>query len=362
MPDPIFFPDPTPLSLADIVALTGARLVTDPAPGRVIRGVRPLDSAGPGDIAFIDSADYVAALARTAAGACLSQPRFLDKIPASAAALEAKEPARAFALVAARLYPSSLRPARVTGDGVGGNAHIDPAAKIESGAQIGPYAVVGARAEIGRGTIIGPGAVVGPDTRIGRDSSIGPGATVIHALVGNRVIIHAGARIGQDGFGFIPGAKGHTKVPQIGRVIIQDDVEIGANTCIDRGSIRDTIIGEGSKIDNLVQIAHNVVIGRHCLLAAHVGISGSSTLGDFVALGGRVGLAPHLTIGDGAQIAAGSGLMHDVPAGERWAGYPAQPAKEWMRATAALRRASRRGARRSGADLSSMASADEEEQ
>jgi UDP-3-O-[3-hydroxymyristoyl] glucosamine N-acyltransferase len=342
MPDPTFFPEPDPISLAEIVALTGARLVTDS--GHTISGVGPLETAGPADIAFIENADYVPALERTSAGACLCQPRFLDKVPASTAALETTEPARAFAMVAARLYPSSLRPAPIAGDGTAANAHIDPAARVEEGAHIGPFAVIGARAEIGRGTIVGPGAVIGPDTRIGRDCSIGAGATVLHALVGNRVIIHTGARIGQDGFGFVPGAKSHSKVPQIGRVVIQDDVEIGANTCIDRGSIRDTIIGEGTKIDNLVQIAHNVVIGRHCLLAAHVGISGSSTLGDFVALGGRVGLAPHLTIGDGAQIAAGSGLMHDVPAGERWAGFPAQPAKEWMRAIATLRRDVRHGA------------------
>jgi UDP-3-O-[3-hydroxymyristoyl] glucosamine N-acyltransferase len=346
MPDPTFFPAPDPISLAEIAALTGARLVDEAAAGRSIDGVAPLDAAGPGHIAFIDNADYAPSLARTNAGACLCLPRFVDKVPAGTAALETKEPSRAFALVAARLYPSSLRPAPLAGSGVSRSAHIDPTAKVEDGAHIGPFAVIGARAEIGRGTIIGPNAVIGPDTSIGRDCGIGAGATILHALIGNRVIVHAGARIGQDGFGFVPGAKGHTKVPQIGRVIIQDDVEIGANTCIDRGSVRDTVIGEGSKIDNLVQIAHNVVIGRHCLLAAHVGISGSSTLGDFVALGGRVGLAPHLTIGDGAQIAAGSGLMHDVPAGERWAGYPAQPAKEWMRTIATLRRDVRHGAAR----------------
>ncbi len=362
MPDPTFFPEPDPLSLAEIVALTGARLVTSSAASRAISGVGPLETAGPADIAFIDNADYVPALERTSAGACLCPTRFLDKVPASAAALETGEPSRAFAMVAARLYPSSLRPAPIAGEGRAPNAHIDPTARVEEGAHIGPFAVIGARAEIGRGTIVAPGAVMGPDTRIGRDCSIGAGATVLHALVGNRVIIHAGARIGQDGFGFVPGANSHSKVPQIGRVIIQDDVEIGANTCIDRGSIRDTIIGEGSKIDNFVQIAHNVVIGRHCLLAAHVGISGSSTLGDFVALGGRVGIAPHLTIGDGAQIAAGSGLMHDIPPGGRWGGYPAQPATEWLRATAALRRASRRGARRSGMDLSSDAGTAKEEQ
>jgi len=346
MPDPTFFPEPAPLSLAEIVALTGARLATDPEPGRVVRGVASLEAAGPRDIAFIDNADYSAALELTRAGACLCPSRFLDKVPPTTAALETKEPVRAFAMVAARLYPSSLRPAPLAGEGRAANAHIDRAARLEEGVHVGPFAVVGARAEIGRGTVVGPGATIGPDVRIGRDCSIGPGATVIHALVGDRVIVHAGARIGQDGFGFVPGAQRHTKVPQVGRVIVQDDVEIGANTCIDRGSIRDTVIGEGTKIDNLVQIAHNVVIGRHCLLAAHVGISGSTTLGDFVALGGRVGIAPHLRIGDSAQIAAGSGLMHDIPAGGRWGGYPAQPAKEWMRANAALRRVSRAGAAR----------------
>ena len=156
--------------------------------------------------------------------------------------------------------------------------------------------------------------------RIGRDCSIGATVTVSHALIGDRVIIHPGVRIGQDGFGFAMGPQGHLKVPQIGRVIIQDDVEIGANSTIDRGANRDTVIGEGTKIDNLVQIAHNVVIGRHCVIVAQVGISGSTTLGDFVALGGQVGVTGHLRIGAGAQIAATSGVMSDVPPGARWGG------------------------------------------
>jgi UDP-3-O-[3-hydroxymyristoyl] glucosamine N-acyltransferase len=203
--------------------------------------------------------------------------------------------------------------------------------------------MIGAGAEIGGGTAIGPSAVIGPNTTIGRDCSVGPGATVMHALIGNRVIIHPGARIGQDGFGFVPGPGGHMKIPQVGRVVIQDDVEIGANSTIDRGSIRDTIVGEGTKIDNLVQVGHNTQIGRHCFLTGLVGISGSVTIGDFAALGGNAGVAPHVTIGAGASIAAKSGVFRDVPPGARWGGYPARPAQEWMRGQAANIRAARSG-------------------
>ncbi len=168
--------------------------------------------------------------------------------------------------------------------------------------------------------MIGANAVVGPGTRIGRHGSIGAGCTIVCALIGDRVVVHSGARIGQDGFGFAMGARGHLKVPQIGRVIIQDDVEIGAGATIDRGANRDTVIGEGTKIDNLVQIGHNVVIGRHCILVAQSGVSGSTVIEDFAALGGQAGIAGHLHLGAGAQIAADAGLMNDVPAGERWGG------------------------------------------
>jgi UDP-3-O-[3-hydroxymyristoyl] glucosamine N-acyltransferase len=194
-------------------------------------------------------------------------------------------------------------------------------------------------------------AVIGPDSEIGAGTLIaadrdgladgGTGATVAHALIGDRVIVHPGARIGQDGFGYLPSSAGHLKIPQSRRVIIQDDVEIGANTTIDRGSTRDTVIGEGTKIDNLVQIAHNVSIGRHCLIAGQVGISGSAVLGDFVMLGGKVGIADHVTIGTGAQLGAQSGVMHDVPPGERWLGSPAQPVRDFMKGVSVVRRLAR---------------------
>jgi UDP-3-O-[3-hydroxymyristoyl] glucosamine N-acyltransferase len=179
---------------------------------------------------------------------------------------------------------------------------------------------------------------------VGRDSVIGAGATIAHALIGDRVIVHSGVRIGQDGYGYVLGPKGHEKIPQTRRVIIQDDVEIGANTTIDRGATRDTTIGEGSKIDNLVQIGHNVLIGRHCILAGQVGISGSVTIGDYAVLGGKVGVADHVTIGEGANLAGGSGVISDVPAGERWGGYPAEPGRDWMRGVWQLRRLIRRNA------------------
>ena len=227
--------------------------------------------------------------------------------------LRVRDPYRAFVAVAAALFPGSLRPSSLfESDGIAPGAFIHPSARLESGVIIDPNVVIGPRAEIGSGTLIAAGAVIGPDVRIGRDCRIGASATVIHALIGDRVILHPGCRIGQDGFGYLPGAK-HQKVPQLRRVIIQDDVEIGANTTIDRGGLRDTVIGEGTKIDNLVQIGHNVSIGRHCFLVSHVGISGSVTMGDYVVLGGKVGVADHAEIGEGAEIAAASNVMGQCP-------------------------------------------------
>ncbi len=249
------------------------------------------------------------------------------------------------ALVMTKLYPSAVKPGSVFGEtGTSPTASVHPSARLEPGVVVDPGAVIGRGAEIGAGTIIGPNAVIGPGVRIGRDGSVGASTTIAAALIGDRIIIHPGAHIGQDGFGFALGARGHLKVPQIGRVIIQNDVEIGAGVTIDRGANRDTVIGEGAKIDNLVQIGHNVVIGRHAVLVAQSGVSGSSAIGDFAALGGQAGIAGHLTIGAGAQVAAAAGVMTDIPAGERWAGVPAKPVRKFFREVAAITRLADRDA------------------
>jgi UDP-3-O-[3-hydroxymyristoyl] glucosamine N-acyltransferase len=219
---------------------------------------------------------------------------------------------------------------------------LDAAAVLEAGAVIGPGVAIGS------GTIVAPTAVIGKLCQIGRDCYVGPGVVVQTTLAGNRVIIHPGAKIGQDGFGFAAGASGPERIPQIGRVVIQDNVEIGANSTVDRGAMADTVIGENTKIDNLVQIAHNVRIGRNCLIAGLVGISGSVTVGDNVIMGGGVGIADHLTIGDRAQLAAGSGFMNNVPAGEVWAGYPAEPMGKMLRNVATLRKLAAQRSKRGG--------------
>ena len=345
MTEPLFFERPNGLTAQEITALTGAVARPSAAPERQVRGIAALDRAGPRDLAFLQNPKYAAPFATTRAGICLTTERFADSAPANVAVLVTPAPYRAFVAVAQALYPSALRPSSLfAASGVSAGAHLHPTARLESGVTIDPAAVIGPGAEIGSGTIVAPTAVIGPHVRIGRDCVIGAGATIVHALVGDRVIIHAGVRIGQDGFGYLPGPRGHGKVPQVGRVIIQDGVEIGANTTIDRGAIRDTVIGEGTKIDNLVQIAHNVEIGRHCVLASHTGISGSVTVGDFVMMGGRVGIADNVTIGSGAMLAAGSGVMSHVPAGAKWGGAPAGPAREWLKGVAAVRRLANRKA------------------
>src|SRR3984885_695013 len=333
-----FFDRPSGLTVAEIVALTGAEASLVTPMSLLMTGVAPVDLAGPADLTFVDGKKFAEALRTTRAGACLMPQHFADHAPKGLIALHTEEPYRAFVAVHRKLYPQSLRPASLfETDGIFEGATIHPTARLESDVTVDPGAVIGPRAEIGAGSIIASDAVIGPDVAIGRDCSIGAGCSIVHTLIGDRVTIHPGCRIGQDGFGYTEDAA-QQKIPQTGRVIIQNDVEIGAGTTIDRGGIRDTVIGEASKVDNLCQIGHNCQIGRHCVIVAQCGLSGSVTLEDFAVLGGSVGLAPHVTIGKGARVAARSGVMGNIPAGETWGGYPARPRMQWMRQEATLSR------------------------
>jgi UDP-3-O-[3-hydroxymyristoyl] glucosamine N-acyltransferase len=334
-----FFLQPSSLTVRQIADLTGAVPRDGARLDLVVTGIAALDRARPSDLVYMDNTKYRDRLATTRAGVCLTTDRFAEHAPPALTVLFTAQPFRDFVVVSSKLYPDALRPRPLFDtEGMAPGAIVHPAAEIEDGVTIDPGAVIGPRAAIGAGTVIGATAVIGPGVQIGRDCSVGPGASIMHALIGDNVTLHGGCRIGQDGFRYHPSAKGHVKVPQVGRVIIQDNVEIGANTAIDRGSMGDTVIGEGTKIDNLVQIGHNCMIGRHCILVSQCGISGSVTIGDYAVLGGKVGVADHFTIGEGAMIAAKSGVISDIPAGEKWMGYPAMRGREYLRPFAASRK------------------------
>ena len=346
MAQPIFFEQPPSSTLAEIAALTKAHLSDASRGAQPITGLVSLDEAGPLHLTFFDNLKYADQLASTKAGACLVSKRFEASVPSNVAVLRVDEPFREFVKVARKLHDDALRPQSWVGNiGIAPSAVIDPTARLEDGVIVDPLAVIGPDVAIGAGTIIGAGAVIAANVRIGRDCNVGARSAIQCALIGNRVLIHPGCSIGQDGYGFVFfGPEGHVKVPQTGRVLIQDEVEIGAGTTIDRGSLRDTVIGEGTKIDNQVQIGHNVTIGRRCLLAAQIGLAGSLTIGDNVALGAKVGINNHLHIGDGAQVTAMSGVKDDIPPGGRWGGFFAKPTKQWFREIVAVERLVREGA------------------
>jgi UDP-3-O-[3-hydroxymyristoyl] glucosamine N-acyltransferase len=337
---PTFFKSPPASTLADIAALTAAELADSSRAGHPIKGLASLDEAGPMHLAFFDNLKYVDQLATTKAGACLVSPRFEARVPGHVAVLRVAQPFRAFVKLARTWHHDALRPQPwFGGEGIAPSAIIDPSARLEDGVTVEPLAVIGADVEIGAGTVVGAGAMIGPGVKIGRDCNVGARTAIQCSLIGNDVLIHPGCSIGQDGYGFLFfGAEGHMKVPQTGRVLIQNDVEIGAGTTIDRGSLRDTVIGEGTKIDNQVQIGHNVTIGRRCLLAAQIGLAGSLTIGDNVALGAKVGINNHLKIGDGAQVTAMSAVKDDIPPNGRWGGHFAKPTRQWFREIVAVER------------------------
>jgi UDP-3-O-[3-hydroxymyristoyl] glucosamine N-acyltransferase len=290
--------------------------------------VAVLAHAGADEVSFLTDRK----LAGGHAGACFVQARDADALPSGCVALVTATPQAAYARAAQRLHRARA----------GGTSLVAADAQLEDGVVLGPGAIVGPGAKIGRDTRVGAGAVIGAGVAIGRDCEIGANVTIGFALLGDRVRVLAGAAIGEPGFGASVGTSGLVDMPQLGRVIIQDGVTIGANTCIDRGAFEDTVIGENTKIDNLVQIAHNVRLGRNCAVAAQTGISGSVTVGDGVQFGGQAGVADHVTIGDGARVAGAAGIMKDIPPGETWGGFPARPIRVWLKETAWLARASSR--------------------
>jgi UDP-3-O-[3-hydroxymyristoyl] glucosamine N-acyltransferase len=315
MSSPSFFTRPTGLSVGEIAALTGASPRQGARLDVVVKGIAAPELARPTDIVFLDNDAHLGWLATTRAAVCLTTASIAKRAPAKLTVLVTAEPLRDFVTVARKLYPDSLRPSTLfETSAVATGASVHPSAEIEDDVTIDPGAVIGPRAGIGSGTVIGPNAVIGPDVQIGRGCSVGAGATIVYALIGDSVIVHMGCRIGQGGARYQRGAEGYLKVPPVGRVIIQDNVEIGANTTIDGGSSGDTVIGEGSKVDNLVQIGHNVRVGRHCMIVAQCGLSGGVTLADHVTLGGQVDVADHVSIGEGVTVSAKRSVTADIPA------------------------------------------------
>jgi len=337
MADPRFFDRAGPFTLDAIAATSGARLLSQADGPRLFHDVGPLESAGPEDVSFLENRKYVAAFVHSRAGAAFVDEKSIGQAPSGMALLISDVPYKAYALAAQAFYPArGIVPRRAV------SALISPSAVVPEDCEIGPNTVIEEGVRLGRRCSVGANSVIGRGVEIGDDCRISPNVTLSHCLIGSRVVLHPGVRIGQDGFGFAPDPTVPVKVPQLGRVVIGDDVDIGANTTIDRGSGHDTQIGAGSIIDNLVQIGHNVVLGRCCILAGQVGISGSTKLEDFVMVGGQGGLAGHLHIGAGARIAAKSGLMRDVPAGATVCGSPAVPLVDFMKQTAVLQRLARK--------------------
>jgi UDP-3-O-[3-hydroxymyristoyl] glucosamine N-acyltransferase len=318
------------LTAAGVAELVGGTLVGDGCVG--VRGVAPLDRATAADLSFLGALKYAAAFATTQAGVVLVAPDLAESVGNVPARIVVEKPMEAMLSLLPRFHRAPKAPV-----GIHATAIIGSRVKLGAGVSVGPYAVIGDDVKLGDGAVIGPHCVVSAGVEIGDASQLYPSVSVYSgSKIGSRVTLHAGVRIGSDGFGYVQQNGVHLKIPHVGRCLIEDDVEIGANTTVDRGSIDDTVVGAGTKVDNLVQIAHNVRIGRACLIMAQVGIAGSARIEDGAMLLGQVGVAGHHTIGKRAIIAAQAGVFGDIPAGETWSGYPARPHKEALRAQAGL--------------------------
>ncbi|MCB1559007.1 MAG: UDP-3-O-(3-hydroxymyristoyl)glucosamine N-acyltransferase [Alphaproteobacteria bacterium] len=334
MADPRFFVSPASYSLAQIAGKIGAELHVSSDADFVVSDVAALDVANAEHLSFLDNKKYKDQFSVTKAGACIVHPDMIEFAPEGLRLLLSPTPYKAYALAAQVFYPEQ-RPEPF----ISSLASVHPSAKIGDGCFVGDFVTVGAGAELGSGVWVESHAAIGAGVILADGVRVGNHATISHAIVGRGSRIYPGVRIGQDGFGFAIDPSGFVKVPQLGRVVIGDMVEIGANSTIDRGASGDTVIGSGSWIDNLVQIGHNVKIGRGCILVSQVGIAGSTEIGDFVVLAGQVGVAGHLKIGSMAKVAAKSGVTKNIPAKEEWMGYPAMPMKKYLRQSVYLSKA-----------------------
>lgn len=334
MADAKFFTNSGPFTLGEIAKVSGASLAEGQDASRLMQDVAPLHSATTGQLSFFDNHKYLDQFKTSHAGACFVKERFIQQAPEAMALLISDDPYRAYAKAAQLFYPTKLPVA-----GIHSSAVIADSALIANGVYIGAGVCIGEHVTIGENSVIYPNSVIYDGVTIGKNSVVGALSSISHTIIGNNVIIHRGVHIGQDGFGYALGRNGHEKVPQLGRVIIEDYVEIGSGTTIDRGTGPDTVIAQGAKIDNLVQIGHNVKIGAGAVVIAQAGISGSTTIGAGTILAGQSGLAGHLTIGNGVKIAAKSGVMDNIPDGASYGGSPAMPVRDWHRQTLYLREA-----------------------
>jgi UDP-3-O-[3-hydroxymyristoyl] glucosamine N-acyltransferase len=331
MADPRFYPAPQHVALSELIALTGAELRGGNA-DLVMKDVAPLQTATAQDLSFFDNKKYLDSFTASKAGACFVSPEMADKAPKEMALLVTKNPHKAYALAAQKFYPEAALDKKSIASGafVHETAKVGENCAIEHGVYIGKNVIIGANCRIQANSVIGDGVTIGDNTNVGTNCSLG------FCQIGSNVRILPGVRIGQEGFGFAVDPAGHVAVPQLGRVLIGNNVLIGANTTIDRGAGPDTVVGDGCMIDNLVQIAHNVKIGKHVIIAAQAGIAGSTEIEDYVVLAGQVGIAGHLRIGRGARIAAQSGIIQNMDPGAEVMGTPAVPLREFLRQSMTL--------------------------